>query len=232
MFCNTGGKARVFNASDIKAMLTTKKSAVTAAMAIMVQSRDLAEQMGISDDPAWARISGILDSNLMMHVWAKSSPSREAASILKHIAEACYNDLVNAYKERASNIPSPWATVELASEMAGTLAGKSRGLRELNSRGVMSPEMLQSMGFAEGQTVKTKPIYGLSKQYEIASFGDGKATLVRGTVETDKADGHEKKKKIEVPFHVLGEDYEIDLATPKDTAFFIIDTIIHNHFIV
>ena len=217
----------MFNTSDIKAMLTTKISAVTAAMAIMVQSRDLAEQMGISDDPAWARISGILDSNLMMHVWAKSSPSRKTAKSLKHIAAACYNDLVNAYKERASNIPSPWATVELASEMASTLAGKSRGLRELNSRGVMTLEMLQSMGFAEGQTVKTKPIYGPSKKYEIASFGDGKATLVRGTVDS-KAD--DEKKHIEVPFNVLGEDYEIDKVTPQDTAFFIIETIIHSHF--
>ena len=209
-FCKAGGKARLFNPTDIKAMLTTKRSAVSAAMAIMVQSRDLAQQMVITDDPTWARISGTLDSNLMMHIMSKSSPSRKNFKSLKHVAQACYDDLVTIYKERASSIPSPWATVELASEMPSSSADKSRGLRELNARGVMTLEMLRSMGYEVGQTVKTKTTdTAREKKYTIASFDDGKATLA------PDSEGDEDEKA-EVPFAVLGESYVIDKEVPQE----------------
>ena len=207
-----GGKAKVFKTADIKQMLTTKRGDVIAAMAIMVQSRDLAQQMGITAQPAWARISGILDSNLMMHVWTKTSPSRKPFKSLLHVAQACYDDLVNMYKQRASDIPSPWATVELASEMPSGSAC-SQGLRELNARGIMTLEMLVSMGFEGGTNVKTKTAE--EKKYTIMSLEDGKATLVNGPYESDD-DDEEKPEKLEMSFAAFVEGFTIDKEVPQE----------------
>ena len=197
------GGARLFGQGDLASLATKNKAHALRAHEMQRQARCLVADMGVQSTPAAQRIVGNMDVRLTMHIHGKTAANRKTFSSLTAIGVACYEELVAKFGDKATAVPSPWTTVELASASTARAGGRTsagKGLRELSASGDIPEATINEAGYEVGALVSasTGAPTGVVKSLE-----EGEAIIAYG-------DREER-----VPFNAL-VDYRIEKPTEEE----------------
>ena len=144
---NKTGKAKLFIPTDLSSIRASNAQTVLKAHKIMIEARDICTDAGINDKPNWAMLVGKLDVRLVMFVHDKRAPNSKVFSSLSEIACEFYRELLAAFPAGVKTVPCPWVAVALASVNSSSSSSSStdhqQPLRELNTRGVVTKEMVE-----------------------------------------------------------------------------------------
>ena len=176
------GKARVFLPTDLSSISGSNAAKVERAWKMQVEARDLAKALGIESGTQFVKILGAMDVRLAFYVHDKKAEKRQQFASLSAIGVQYYKDLVEAFgAELVHNVKCPWNVVQIAQSTRGAAASSKPALLSVNDRGVVTTDMLNSLGFAVDGHVKNK-----KKSDDVAmitALGDAGATLWDGTAE-------------------------------------------------
>ena len=132
--------ARVFSSSDLADLRAKKHGALKESNDMLLKAIGLGEALGVREDAAFDRLYGNLGVNLVMFVGEKMQTSRFTSKV--EIAVHFYNELCQAFGEKV-RIECPWVVIKPAAK----LATGSRQLVESNARGVVTCEILATLGY-------------------------------------------------------------------------------------
>ena len=128
------GKAKVFNTSDLTALVTTKYDDVMRSQALIKKAEAFTKSLGLEEHPKAVKIIANVGIRACMFDTNKSAPNRPVFKSLTAIGAMFYDEMKAEFGDVVSSQPNPWFVLQLAEneDNKSKDAQPSRGLRGLD----------------------------------------------------------------------------------------------------